>query len=642
MLIIDVETRSELKLNDVGAWKYAQDPSTDWICLAYMHDSWSEPRILYRGQEPDRNAFHRQDIMAFNADFERAICQHVFKYPMPGLDRWHDLAAWAAQRGLPNRLDECCKVLGLPELKDEEGHKLMLKMSRPITTSDDIQLIETPKWIEDPASLKRLGEYCMQDVKAEMELYRRLKNSAEPVHIWRLHQRINERGFPVDLENARLICDQVQDFKDKKIKESIAKYGVSPMQVSRMKELLENEDCIMEEGLTKTAVSAAISGDVSDTARELLELRQQVSASSVKKYTKLIQCAGSGNRIRGAFQYYGANTGRFSGKGFQPQNLPRGSYTGIEPVLDLKLFRDVNTIVALYGDVVDCAASAIRACICAPDGHVLVDADYSAVEGRGLAWIAGEDDILDAYRQGKDLYKVAASAIYGVPETEVTKAQRQIGKISELACGYQGGHNAFNSMAANYGVVVPEEEAKTIVRKWRAGRSGAVRLWNQIEEAAVQAVSNPGTPVSYRQITYNMEEDWLTCQLPSGRKIYYFRPTLHRTANTWGSEKMSLCYEGKDPKRSGRFTRIWTYGGKLTENIVQAVCRDLLIDAMKRAADTGLCVVLHVHDEICCEAREEEAETTLQQLIRIMSTAPDWASGFPLNAEGWIARRFKK
>jgi DNA polymerase len=343
-------------------------------------------------------------------------------------------------------------------------------------------------------------------------------------------------------------------------------------------------------------------------------------------------------RARGIFMYYGANTGRWSGKGIQPQNLPRDSFS--ENQIEAVLRFDNDLIEMIYGCPMLTASKCIRGMIKAPEGKTLICSDFSSIEARVLAYLAQEPKALEAFRTGLDLYKVTAADIYSVNYDEVTKAQRTIGKVAVLALGYQGWLGAFQTMAPNYGVHVDEDLAKEIILKWRNANPQIVKFWAGVGEAALQAVKERGNNYAYGRIKFAIRGEFLHCRLPSGRLLSYFRPSVERVTTKYGVEKEVIAFWGVDPKTK-KYGKLYTYSGKLTENIVQATARDLLAEAMIRLEERGFPVTLHVHDEVLSEIETANRET-LTKFNKIMAENPPWAEGLPLAAEGWVGHRYRK
>lgn len=376
--------------------------------------------------------------------------------------------------------------------------------------------------------------------------------------------------------------------------------------------------------------------------------------------------ASADGRVRNSHQYHGASTGRWAGRGLQVQNFPRGrkhskddgkqiAYTN--EICDLIANGDKDRLDIFYGPTMDAIADSLRGMLIAPPGHELIASDFSAIEARVLAWLAGEESVLDVFRGHGKIYEHAAAGIYHVPAEKVTKEQRQIGKVAILACGYGGGVGAFQAMARNYHVRVKDEEAESIKKAWRESHPRIVRYWYDLEEAAILTLKTGGkcsAGARGREVVFKKSGSFLWAKLPSGRVICYPYPELRTVTTPWGSEKESLTFmtELADPKKApkllpdenshGKWQRISTYGGSLAENMTQAVARDILRDAMFRLESKGFGTILHVHDECVVEVPSPCDDRTVRLVETIMAEVPAWASGLPLAAEGWHGPRYRK
>lgn len=655
-IVLDFETRSKLDLKKVGPWKYAKHPSTDIVCMAEKvaagvpadcHSRADLSQQCNRSLILNRIASYGI-IEAHNAEFERAIWTHIMvpRYgfqPIP-FEKWRCTAANAARHALPRKLEEVCKVLGLKHQKDMEGHRTMLKMSRPRKPTKN----NPATWNEDPEDLKQTMAYCVDDVEAEWELSDALDPMPErELAIWRLDQIINERGVHIDLDGIRaikaLMQRNVHDLNDELFKLTNGAISTSG-QVAEILKFLEAENCSML-SLDKESVArrldALVKSDENPKARRILEIRQTLSKASTAKLTAMEDRAClDDSRCRSTVMYHGASTGRWAGKAIQPQNLIRNSYSEEEVNQLIALCkRDPASVELLFDQPMLAASKAVRGVICAAPGNHLFCGDFNAIEGRGLAWLAGEQHVLAGYIAGRDPYKVAASSIYGVDYKDVTKAQRQIGKVCELALGYQGWVGAFATMAKNYGTVIEEEEAEKIIKAWRDNRPMTRRFWKGLEQAALAAVQNPGTAYSYRAITFGVRKKFLMCRLPSGRFLYYFDPGTREEESPWGAKRTIVTYMGVDS-----YTRKWvrqgTYGGKLAENVTQAVCRDLIAESMIRTENAGYPITMTVHDEQVSEVPLSFGK--LEHYKALMEIVPPWANGMPIKAECWSGKRYRK
>ncbi len=668
-LTIDFETRSTAPIKTVGAAAYAQDPTTEVICLALKWEGedpviWYSPcfremmlpelitsfdKALVTGVTVCSMMAEADIIEAHNAQFEYFIWKYVmcrYGFEMFDARKLRCSAAKACTYGFPRDLASACACAGVAQQKDKEGSRLMLKLCKPRRPLKADKLRDPDwetrlYWHENPMEYVRLGEYCLQDVRAEESLSKALPDlTAFEQRVWYLDLLINDRGIGVDTETVDTVLEVLDNHSDDMRAEFSRMTGLeSPTQRdATLKHLIALG--VQMEGLTKNDVEEALATTENETAKRILEIRKSLSKSSTAKYAAFKNAAGTDGRIRGCFMYYGAGTGRWAGRIVQPQNFPRGGLSESEIQTAIELFRTRDAfMVNQFFDVTEAASSILRAMIVPKAGHDFICADFSAIEGRVLAWIAGEETALDVYRRGDDPYKVAASAIYHVPYNEVTKAQRQIGKVAELALGYNGGTGAFAAMAAGYGVSVPDAEAKVIIKKWRESRPMTVRLWAELEKACTAAVLNPGVCYSYRAVKFIVRGGMLAVKLPSGRCLWYANPRIEPRQKKWGEVQDSLCYDGVNST-----TRKWgtmeLYGGLLAENITQATSRDLLVNGMMNAESEGYPVVLHVHDEAMSEV--PGGFGSVEEFEKLLCKNPEWADGLPLKAEGWRGNRYKK
>lgn len=684
-LTIDFETRSTVDLRKAGAWRYAEDPSTEVMCLALKVDD-KEPVLYFPGHfynkvcewqgahdKPDaldnapslpslpfkiihdvavEDLIRNADIIeAHNAEFERAIWfnvmhkRHGFKDLPP--EKVRCSAAKAAMHSLPRDLYSAGIALGVKVQKDMDGRRLMLKMCKPrAPRKEELKQMKLEGreneilWHETPEQIVRLAAYCASDVDSEHELSRLLRDlPPKEQSVWRLDQTINQRGVFVDRAGVEAAINFIGAHENRLLQDMGEVCPWSPTQVVAVRDWLATRG-VETESLDKNAVAALLArADLPQDARLVLATRQSLSKSSTAKYEAMAACVCGDDRIRGLHMYHGAGTGRWSGKLVQTQNLPRGKWKDVGPAIDLIMEGDLDAAEMLYGDPMDLASSCLRSMLMARPGCDLLCADFSGIEARALAFLAHDTALLEVFRSGQDVYKVAAQDVFDVPKDQISKDQRQIGKVVILACGYQGHVGAFQSMAEVYGVTVSDERAAEIVNAWRDNNKAIVRFWYDLEDAAKTAVQRPGVLVKCGPIAYQVRQGFLVCRLPSGRFLFYPRPYMAEKKTPSGSMKMQIHYWGVDT-----YTRQWgpqsTYGGKLTENVVQAFCADLLREAMLRVEESGYPIVMHVHDEIVSEV--PEGFGSLEDFENLMSEAPSWADGMPISAEGWRGKRYRK
>lgn len=673
-LTIDVETRSRIDLKACGVYVYANDPSTDVLCLAVKEDQkptkiWmntdflTEELSLTMARETSDNWSHdtasllstqdlaelilkAKSVVAHNANFERVIWQHIMhkRYGLPPIadNVWRCTYAKAAIYALPRTLEGVCSALHLPVQKDMEGYKVMMQMCKPRKPSKK----DKNPWWESVEKFTKLCNYCIKDVDAEHEIDKRLRN-LKPMEerIWLLDQKINDFGVAIDVDGIKNLINKVQKKEDELLMEIqiLTKgYITSVRQRDKTLSWLHSQGFSLPD-LQKDTIEQALQADeIPSNVRRLLEIRQSLGKSSVAKLMSLYNMGQDSGRVRGSLMYHGASTGRWSGRGIQPQNFPRETLS-TEDIDDLMRL-STTEIDMLYDCTIQTASKALRGMLVAAPGKALLCADFNAIEGRVLAWVAGEEDILQNYRDNKDPYLVFAAQIYGTSYEKLKElydkgdqdaaTMRFNGKTGELACGYQGWVRAVHQFAPT----MPEEQAEIIVRTWREFRRKTVAFWAGVEHAAIRAVKKPQSTFTFGPVKFGMRDEFLHCQLPSGRLLAYCQPESRTVTTRYGQEKEVIIFRGLD-SITDKWTQLSTYGGKLTENIVQAVSRDLLAEALLRLDAAGFDICLHVHDEILVEDREPEK---LKMMCELMELAPSWAEGLPLVAKGWAGRRYQK
>ena len=528
----------------------------------------------------------------------------------------------------------------------------MLYLSQP----SQVLMNGEPVWREDETKLQALYAYCKQDVNVERELFHRLiALSAHETSVFQLDHRINQRGIAVDQLAVSAAITLVEDEKarlDNLIR------NVSRNQIASTSAVADITRFILSVGVKNAGGDGIAKGEVDalladknlpPLAREVLLIRKEAAKSSTAKLTGMRDRACEDGRLRSIVQYHGAGTGRWAGRGVQVQNFPRPTLAqdDIDKVIGGLVAREMpaSLIEVLYGSPLSVMSDCLRGMMIAPKGKDLIGCDYNAIEARVLAWLAGEEKILRAFRKNEDVYKLAAADIYGNTPLTVTKEQRQIGKVATLALGYQGGKGAFLQMAKNYGIVVSEARAEEIKNAWREKNDSIVRYWYAVDKAAIDAVRSPGKATvagpAGREVKYQVKGSFLRCLLPSKRILYYPYPKYEQVDTPWGSKTWAVTYMGEN-SQSKKWERQKGYGGIFVENITQAVARDLLVEGLTNLESHGYAVVLHVHDEIVVEIPESFPDTALQEVERLMSLTPSWAKDLPVSAEGWRGKRYRK
>jgi len=669
VLFIDFETKSRRELIRRSLHSYATDPSTDFTCMAYAFDD--EPvKLIKQGDKlPDEVVFHilsRGTVVAHNVAFEwniwNKVCVPKHSWPELPIDICHCTMAMANYSGFMSSLENAAISTGIEHKKDIAGSRAMMATCKP--QSDGKFL--TPE--SHPEIFETLYRYCKQDVEVERQLYKKLRKlPPKEYQIWLADREINERGFEVDVTNAKKLSiavevanmEMLHEFKEltggqvptpashAALKKWLLKYGIETKSVDKqhVADLLEADENELDQNKK-----------LPDYVIKALKIRRQYAKNSTAKMQVMCDLADSDSRIRNTFFYYGAKqTGRWAGRDLQPHNFPRGNLdeAQIEEAIEILGYDKTGETFGKFFDVKTDGASLIRPMIRAKKGHKLLVSDWSAIEGRGLAWLAGEEWVLDHYRKldadedkkVPDAYKMSYAAAYGIEPMSVNKDQRQLGKIMELAFGYQGAVGSFHSMAKNYGVVISDAKAKELVDVWRESRPATVSLWYDVEEAAMNAVKTPGTTFAVNagqpnMVRFKKSGSFLLCQLPGGRIMSYPFPKIEEIDTPWGKKKMALTYMYEDT-----FTKKWTrgptYGGSLVENCIQGLCRDLMGEALIRASQAKLPVVLHVHDEIVCEVPDNK-NYTARMLENSMNEVPMWAVGFPIDSKGFETLRYRK
>lgn len=651
-LHIDFETRSEVELKDYGLDNYCAGKHTSAWCMAYAFgdgpvELW-HPALLF----PDCVADHVAKggvVVAHNAPFEHAIWNRILTrtYALPALriEQLRCTMAMAYAMGLPGSLDGAAAAAGLSVSKDMAGNRLMKQMARPRGFDE----FGEPQWWDDDERKRRLFDYCVQDVIVERELQKRLVPlSSIEQKTWELDFRINLRGITVDpplLKNCSEMVDRAKLRLNDKMNEVTDGWVSACTNVNQLTDFLRLRG-VETKGVAKTDIEALmLQDDLPEDCRTALGYRQLASKSSTSKIPAMIRRAYSDNKLRYLFQYHAASTGRWGGRDVQPHNFPRPKLeqADIEIALTLVKNREYDFAELCYGEPMIFLSSCLRGLLMAAPGTQLVAADFSAIEARVLAWLAGEEKVLVVFRTHGKIYEAAAADIYSVLLDEVSKDQRQIGKVAVLALGYQGGVGAFQSMAKVYGVKVDDDRADQIKVAWRIKHPNIVKYWYALEEAAVAAVRSPGTTTKvgkgHRAVYFKKVGSFLFCRLPSGRKLCYPYPRMELATMPWGDKKEVIVYKSVD-SQTKKWVDTKTYGGMLAENITQAVSRDLLRDAMFRVEDAGYEVVLHVHDEIVAQADPEKIN--LHEFEQLCAITPDWAEGLPISAEGWTGTLYRK
>lgn len=665
---LDFETRSTVDLKRAGLYVYANHPSTSVTTLAWALGD-DEPR-LWNPRTIGLPAawFGEHDMRAFNAQFERVIWHAIMvkRYGAPAipLERWYCTAADAAAMALPRNLEDCARVLRVGEQKGDWS--AVSRLSRPR------QLVEgKPIWWEreqHPERYKALDEYCLQDVRTERAIAkatRRLGASERAVYL--LDQRMNERGMYVDKPLAfaiRAISDVGLEKANETLRDATNGAVTEVTKVADLTQWLASEgvtrkvdptaeagveltgrDVVPVDSVAKDVIRELLEGDHPDHVRRAIEARAEAGRSSLAKIESLLKMTGTDGYARGMLLYYGANTGRWAGRGFQPQNLTRPLVKDQEGYLDMVMARDYAMLDAFASPML-VAVSLLRGMLRASPGHVLRVGDFAQIEARVLNWLAGQADVVELFRSGGKIYEAMAAHIFQVPAATISKTdpRRQIGKNTELGCGYGLGWETFQEQVyIQEGIKMPDQLAQDAVNAYRATHPAVKNLWKGLDNAAKDAVEHPGKICASHRCKFVVRGSYLWLILPSGRPLAYAAPALRLRSVPWDktgeTKRLAVTAEGVD-SLTKRWRRRGYYGGLWAENVVQALARDLLAEAMLRQEAAGHRVCLTVHDESVAD--DPIGFSTQEEFLNLMTIVPAWAAGCPIAVEGYESVRYRK
>ena len=672
LLFLDLETRSTVDLRKTGAYVYASDPSTS-VTVARLAIGMEEPWEWRPGREllPKYRA-HLEDpmreVVAHNAQFERLLIEGVLHphhgWPLVAIDRWICTMARVRAQALPASLDGAGMALGLPIKKDGDGYRLMLQMCKPRRMADG-----SLAWWEDEDRMTRLSDYCSTDVKVERQIFRSTAALPQPeLDVWDLTETMNDRGVRFDhsfVQAARIVAEETQALLNNDmrlltvgvvrktseiglLKSWLMKRGVDlspPPDLAREGELLEDLEEVDEEeekipDLRRRDVQRLLADPrVGLLEKSVLRCRLEAGKISVKKLYAIHERSNADGRVRGLLGYHGASTGRYISQGLQVQNFPRdvvSDWDGHRTLLD----HGAAMVDAIAGPPLDVVSKMLRGAIVPADGHEIAAGDFASVEAVGVAWLAGQDDLVEAFRAKRKVYEEIGARVYGIDPSSVAKDSRArfVGKTLVLGCGYQMGWHKFRETCiAAASVLLAPEEAERAVGVYRETYARIPKLWNDMNQAAIDAVRHPGqaTAVAGGRIRFRMDRKWLRLRLPSGRYLWFSQPLIEQ--GRFGNDCVSYMAVNSLNKK---WERQATYGGRLTENAVQGLCRDLLVHAAMKLETAGYRPITMVHDEIICEP--PIGFGSIDEMCSIMSELPDWAEGFPLRAEGSRGPRYMK
>ncbi len=642
VLEMDIESFSDVDLIKCGVYAYADSPAFEILLFAYSFDG-GETQIIDLAQGEKLPAEVEEAIFdvsvtktAYNANFERTCLSKYFGRYIPP-ESWHCSAVQAAMLALPRSLEDVGRVLGLDEQKMKEGKELIRYFCVPCkpTKANGGRTRNLP--CHAPEKWELFKTYCKRDVDVEKSIRRKLHNFPIPeseMELYRLDQRINDRGVLVDMKLVRnaVSCERLH--KEVVTKRAYELTGLeNPNSVAQLKGWLGDKG-MEAESLSKKAVADMIA-ETDGEVEELLKLRLMLAKTSVKKYEAIERSACSDGRVHGMLMFYGANrSGRWSGKNVQLHNLPKNYIPDLELARDLVKQGRFEDIELLYDSTPNVLSELIRTAFIPKPGCRFVVADFSAIEARVLAWLSGEEWVLDVFRGDGKLYEMTASRMFGIPMAEIGKGspERAKGKVASLACQYGGSSGALVSMGA-LDMGLTEDELSPLVAAWRKANPHMVQFWWEVDAAAIKAVTEK-QKTKAGKIIFEYKSGVLFITLPSGRKLSYVKPRM--AVNKFGRD--GLTYEGISENK--KWSRIETYGPKLVENIVQGTARDLLAEAMLRVEKSGYPIVMHCHDEIIAEV--PEGSGSVDEMCEVMAVQPEWAEGLPLRADGYSCSFYQK
>jgi DNA polymerase len=644
---LDFETYSECHLKNQGMWRYAEHPTTEAICFAYQVDE--GPLKLWTPNHPIPKAFQRPygQVWGWNVAFEAAIWERIMvrQWGFPAIlrSKWRDTMALAAYFGFPLDLDRAAFVAGKSQ-KNPRGIELIKQLCGPIKPTKTFPFDRrTPE--THPELFEEFYQYCKDDVAAEHDVHLSLPRQELPEleqRLWYENFLSGRRGVTIDVPLVQAL-QYIRDYQVDSLDEEICGItnGISATQPTALGDWINRIHGIDMPDMTKESVTEYIAReDTPDEVRRVLEIRQEIGKTSVKKLDKFMECLCDDGTVKGALIYYGAGTGRFAGRLFQLHNLPRGSFKVSDDMCDAVIDDPDEAFDLLFDRPMDAISTLIRPCLIAEDGTWFYDADYSAIEARGTAWVAGQESMLLAFRKRTPIYEAMAAKIFDIPIEQVQFFERFVGKQAVLGLGYQMGWLKFYNTCLDYGQDIGHDLAKHAVKVYRGENEHIVNFWYTINDACMTAIRNTGkvfvVQTRYCAIRIVSTGKYMFIQLPSGRTLTYLVPRISVVTKDWGDIEQ-IQYRGLDEKNQWRWIDL--YGGKLTENIVQAVARDVMRDGIFRVIDAGFEFKLSVHDQILCQSKKSGR---LDEYVGLMTTVPDWANGFPIAAEGKECLRFSK
>lgn len=643
---LDIETYSSVDLTDAGVYAYTESPDFDILLISYIFDDWGEDDVRTIDcfdADPDMMAEFIEALTdpqivktAFNANFERTCLAKWLNKPMPP-EEWRCTMVKALTLGLPGNLAGAGEALGLPaeKLKDPQGKALIQFFSKPCkpTRTNGQRTRNLPE--HDPAKWQLYKNYNRQDVVTEQEILRKLsiyKTTEDEQQLWTLDQHMNDHGVKLDIPMVQKIVEYDTQRRQELQEEAQELTGLkNPNSLAQLKRWLAEQGVEMASVTKDTIAEVLQRPDLPEAVRRVLEIRTALGKTSVAKYSTMLVAHCQDHRLRGILQFYGANrSGRWAGRLVQTHNLAKNSLPDLALARELAAEGDFDTMATLFGETAFVFSELIRTAFIPSDGCRFIVSDFSAIEARVLAWLAGEEWVLEAFRNGEDIYCKTASMMYHVPVEKhgANSHLRQKGKVAVLACGYQGGVGAMKRMDRSGSI--PEDELQSVVDQWRQANSKAVKLWRTCELAARTAIEEHRTVRLKNGIAFGYINGNLFIKLPSGRKLCYWDTRLKLDPRD-GREHIVYMGVNQETKQWGETE---TYGGKLVENIVQATARDCLAISMQRVTALGYNIVMHVHDEIIVDCPIEDTDA-MERINACMAEPIPWAPGLPLRGDGY-------
>lgn len=643
---VDIETYSSVDLTEAGVYAYVEAPDFDILLISYIFDDWGEDDVKTIDcfdADPDMMAEFCEALLdpqivktAFNANFERTCLAKWLQKPMPP-EEWRCTMVKALTLGLPGNLAGAGEALGLPpeKLKDPQGKALIQFFSKPCkpTRTNGQRTRNLPQ--HDPAKWQLYKGYNRQDVVTEQEILRKLsiyKTPESEQELWALDQHMNDNGVALDIPMVEKIVEYDTRRRQELQEEAQELTGLkNPNSLAQLKRWLAEQGVEMTSVTKDTIAEALRDPELPDVVRRVLEIRTALGKTSVAKYSTMLVAHCQDHRLRGILQFYGANrSGRWAGRLVQTHNLAKNTLPDLALARELAAEGDFETMGTLFGETAFVFSELIRTAFIPSEGCRFIVSDFSAIEARVLAWLAGEEWVLEAFRNGKDIYCETASMMYHVPVEKhgANSHLRQKGKVAVLACGYQGGVGAMKRM--DKGGSIPEDELQSVVDQWRQANSNSVKLWRTCELAARTAIEEHRTVRLKNGLAFGYINGNLFIKLPGGRKLCYWNTRLKLDPRD-GREHIVYMGANQETKQWGETE---TYGGKLVENIVQATARDCLAISMQRVAALGYNIVMHVHDEIIVDCPIEDTGA-MERINACMAEPIPWAPGLPLRGDGY-------